>query len=145
DRRLLLRGLPGGQHALVEQPLLEAREAIVLGEQLDLFLRAISALVVFRGVGAEAVDQALDERRSFAGPCPRDGFVRDRIAGDRVASVDRDAREPVPRRPLRDMLDGVLLVERRRDGEAVVLATEDLRQLVDGREVESLMRVAFRA
>src|SRR6266852_649027 len=142
---LLLEGLDffGAEDAVVEQPLLEALEAVVLGELVDLFLGSIAPLVVLRRVGAEAVDEAFDERRSVARAGARDGLFGHEVAGHRVAAVDGHARESVPRRALGDVLHRVLLVERRGDREAVVLADEDLRQLVDGGEVERLVRVAF--
>src|SRR5439155_45397 len=61
------------------------------------------------------------------------------------ASVDGHPRKPIPRGPLRYKVDGVLLAEWGRDGKAVVLADEDLGQLVDRGEVESFVRVAFGA
>src|SRR5207253_5601596 len=81
----------------------------------------------------------------FARTGARYRLLRDRVAGDRVASVDGHPRKPIPRGPLRYKVDGVLLAERGRDGKAVVLADEDLGQLVDRGEVESFVRVAFGA
>src|SRR5207247_6662309 len=114
-----------------------------LGQALDLRLRPVAALVVLGRVGAEAVDEALDKRRPSARARPRDSFLGDGVAGDRIAPIDSDAREAVAGRALGDVLDRVLLVERSRDRKAVVLADEDLRQLVYGREVEGLVGVAF--
>ena len=133
-----------GKHTLVEQLLLEPFEAVVLRQLVDLLLGAITPLVVFRRVGPKAIDEAFDERRTLSGAGASDRLLRDEVARDGVAAVDRHARESVPRRALGDVVDRVLLVERRGDREAVVFADEHLGQLVDGREVECLVRVAFR-
>src|SRR5437868_3901718 len=47
-----------GEHTLLDQRSLEALEAVVLGQQLDLFLRAVAPLVILRRVGAEPVNDA---------------------------------------------------------------------------------------
>ena len=94
---------------------------------------------------SQAVDQALDQRRAFTRACSGDSLLGDDVAGHRVATVEGHSREPIARGALRDVLDRVLLSKGRRDRETVVLANEDLRELVDGREVEGLVRVAFRA
>src|SRR5207245_2901124 len=82
---------------------------------------------------------------SVAGPRPRDRLVGDEVAGDRVAPVDGYTGKSVSGCALSDVLDRVLLVEGRGDRETVVLANEDLRQLVDRGEVERFVRVAFGA
>ena len=46
DALLVLRDLFCGEDALVEQPLLEPLEAVVLGELVDLLLRPVAALIV---------------------------------------------------------------------------------------------------
>ena len=145
DAFLELGDLLGGEHALLDEPLLEPLEAIALGELIDLFLGPIAALVVLGGVGAEAVDEALDQRRPTAGARLGDGFFGHGVAGDRIAAIYCHSWKAIARRTLRDVLDCVFLLKWRRDRKAVVLADEDLRQLVDRREVERFVRVPLSA
>src|SRR5207302_609729 len=70
--------LLGAEHALFEQALLEALQAVVLRELVDLLLGSIAALVVLRRMRPEAVDQAFAERRALAGACPRHRLRRPR-------------------------------------------------------------------
>src|SRR5439155_25763440 len=133
------------QDALIEEALLEPLETIVLREKLDLLLGPVAALVVLGRMRSQAIDQALDQRRAFTRACSGDSLLGDDVAGHRVTTVERHSREPIARGALRDVLDRVFLSKGRRDRETVVLANEDLRELVDGREVEGLVRVAFRA
>src|ERR671937_103218 len=93
-------------------------------------------------MSAEPVDKALDQGR--AGPCPgpRHRLLGHVVGRHRVAAVESDAGEAVAGRPLRGVLDRVLLAVGSRDREAVVLDDEDFGQLVDRREVHRLMGVA---
>src|SRR5205814_1854646 len=77
DRFLVLGDLLGAQDALLEELLLEALEAVVLGQQVELFLGPVPALVVFRGMRAETVDKALDQGRPVTCARPRDGLFGD--------------------------------------------------------------------
>src|SRR4029077_5367063 len=117
----LLEGfdLFGAENALLEKLLLEPCEAVVQRELVDLLLASIAALVVLRRVSPETVDEALDQRRALPRASPRHRLAGDDIASDRVTPVDGYAGESVAGGALSDMLDRVLLVERRRDGEAV--------------------------
>src|SRR5213076_2120576 len=145
DALLIFADLFCGEDALVEQPLLEPLEAVVLGELVDLLLRPVATLVVLGRVRAEAVDHALDEGWPLACPGAGDRLLGDVVARDRVATVHGHPWKAVAGSPLRDVLDRVLLAHRGRDRKPVVLAHEDLWQLVYRREVESLVRVALRA
>src|SRR5450631_2408053 len=93
---------------------------------------------------AKPVHQALDEGRAISRSSASDRFRGDDVAGDGVTAVERHAWESVARGSLRRVLDRVLLAEWRRYGEAVVLADEYLRHLVDRGEVEGLVRIALR-
>src|SRR5439155_24653330 len=117
-----LGDLLGGEHSLFDQPLLESLEAVVLREQFDLFLGPVAPLVVLGGVGAEAVDDALDQGRPTTGARLGDGLLGDGVAGDRIAAVDGHSWKAVTDRALRDVLDCVLLLKWRGDRKAIVLA-----------------------
>ena len=145
DPLLELRDVLRAEDLLLEQALLEALEAVVLGQLVDLLLHAVAALVVLGRVRAEAVDHALDEGWPLACPGAGDRLFGDVVARDRVATVHGHPWKAVAGSPLRDVLDRVLLAHRGRDRKPVVLAHEDLWQLVYRREVESLVRVALRA
>ena len=94
---------------------------------------------------AKPVDEALDERRTASPSRPGDRLLGDDVSGHRVAAVEGHAGEAVARCALRRVLDRVFLAHRSRDREPVVLAYEDLGHLVDRREVEGFVRVAFRS
>src|SRR5260370_32786339 len=129
DPLLVSSDVLGAEHALVQQLVLEALEAVVLRELVDLLLGAIAALVVLGRVGTKAVDEAFDERRAVAGPRARDRFFGEEVPGDRISSVDRYAGKSVSGCALSDVLDPIFLVERRGDREAVVLSVKDLSHL----------------
>ena len=139
--RLLLR--------LRQQPLLDevrpqTPERVLLAPTLDLLGAAVGAVVVVGRVGEVAVGLALDERRPLTTPRPPQRGVHRAVAVERFVAVDDHAGEPVAVRVLRDVAHRRLLVERDRDGVAVVLADEHERDAVDAGEVARLVEVALR-
>ena len=85
----------------------------------------------------------LDERRAVAAAGALHGLARDPVAGDGVAPVDDHAGNAVSLGAIGDVLGWHLLLPRHADREPVVLDEEDHRELVDGREVQRLVEVAF--
>src|ERR1044071_4235983 len=133
----------------VEQLLLlqidtEARERVLLLPGLDLFLRAVLGRVVSRGVHAQAIGDAFDQRRPISRPSPVHRLAARRVHGEHVVAVHLDARKAVGGGLLGDGAGIRLLLERHGDGPLIVLADEDHRPMPDTCEVSRLVKIALR-
>ena len=127
----------------LEEARAEAVDRVVARPLLDLGARAVAAVVVARGVGDEAVGLRLDQLRAVAAAQLLDAPAHLLVDGEDVVAVDGRGLDVVAAGALGDVADGHLLLAGLGDGVAVVLAEEDHGQLVDGGEVERLVKVAL--
>src|SRR6267143_3958831 len=148
---------PHGERYLLVHPLLEAvfeeallphvggeaGERVLLLPHLHLFLGAVLGRVIGRGVDAEAVGDALDQRRPLACARALHRLTRGRVHGEHVVPVHLDPWQAVGERLLGDRLRVRLLLERHRDRPLVVLADEHDGHMPDAREVERFVAIAL--
>src|SRR5262249_27468428 len=72
-------------------------------------------------------------------------FQRNFEAREWISTIDRDTGEAITQRTLGDVVDGIGALERRGDGDPVVLANEEHRQAMDSGEIECFVRVPLGA
>ena len=122
---------------------LEARNRIAALPFDQLFLVAVERRVVL-AMPAVAISLALDQHRTFTGAGLRNLALAQLEHRKQVVARTHVALEAVGLRPIRDVFDRHLLLERRRVRVAIVLAHEDDRQLLHAGKVHRLMHVAAR-
>ena len=126
------------------QILLQAKERILRPPGVAHAGRLAPRPVVGGGVHAEAIGQALDERRAVAAPGAFDRLAHHVDDGEEIVAVDLHAGEAVGDRLLRNRRRRRLQLARRGNRPVIVLAEEDDRRLDDAGEIGGLVKVALR-
>src|SRR5439155_16217009 len=104
-----------GARALLAAVLAPVVERILRHPAADLVLRAVAAVVVVGRVWLVAVALELDQRWTRTGPRVLHRLPRLIKGVEHVHPIGDEAASPVPRRLVRDVRHGHLVLEARRD------------------------------
>src|SRR5438046_1420838 len=126
-----------------EQCVAHPWNGILQGLRSELSRVTVSSLVVVGGMGLQTQDLGFDQRRPAPGSRALRRFGDGGMHGKKIIAADSDAGNAVGGRSFRHAGACHLQRLRHRDRPVVVLAEKDHRAVMDGREVQTFVKVTL--